>query len=178
MENINNMKDTLVISQLLNEFVQSKGIELESNQLIEAKYDIDGKLHIKNDLFELYVTYFNAYLDGIKITDELTKYGQELFDEYVSELFSCAEILLGRKEKELEIIPDEVLEGMVTIVVTDQEPGEKCNDGGEYGFYTHYKPTLVKGLYRIYTTTTCDFDSCGTGFEEYRFISEEDIENL
>jgi hypothetical protein len=52
------------------------------------------------------------------------------------------------------------------IVFTDVVPGKLCNNGGEYGFYTRYRPIPeYPGIYRVYTETTCDFDACGTGYE-------------
>ena len=44
-------------------------------------------------------------------------------------------------------------------------PGDKSNNGGEYGFYTRYRPIPeYPGIYRVFTETTCDFDACGTGY--------------
>lgn len=58
------------------------------------------------------------------------------------------------------------------IVFTDVVPGEKCNNGGEYGFYTRYSPIQEHpGIYRVYTETTCDFDACGTGYEGIRALT-------
>jgi hypothetical protein len=52
------------------------------------------------------------------------------------------------------------------LVFTDVVPGKKCHNGGEYGFYTRYRPIPeYPGIYRVYTETTCDFDACGTGYE-------------
>lgn len=59
-----------------------------------------------------------------------------------------------------------------TFTECDIEPGEKCHDGGEYGFYTRWEKTSVDGLYRVETYTTCDFDSCGTGYQEYQWVTE------
>jgi len=64
------------------------------------------------------------------------------------------------------------------IVFTIQEPGEKCHDGGEYGFYDHYLSIGIPGWYANYTTTTCDFDPCGTGFEDIVALDRADIEEL
>lgn len=52
------------------------------------------------------------------------------------------------------------------LVFTDVVPGDKSNNGGEYGFYTRYRPIPeYPGIYRVFTETTCDFDACGTGYE-------------
>ncbi len=62
--------------------------------------------------------------------------------------------------------------------VTDVVPGEKCNNGGEYGFYTDYIQTDIPGLYAVETSTTCDFDRCGTGFEGLHWLTLEDYDRI
>ena len=64
------------------------------------------------------------------------------------------------------------------FIVTDVIPGEKCNNGGEYGFYTEYIQTAIPGLYAVETSTTCDFDRCGTGFEGLRWLTLEDYDRI
>jgi len=56
--------------------------------------------------------------------------------------------------------------------VTCEEPGDKCNDGGEYGYYMDFRKTEISGLYDVESWTTCDFDSCGTGFEGFAWLTE------
>nr|DAS84021.1 MAG TPA: hypothetical protein [Caudoviricetes sp.] len=56
--------------------------------------------------------------------------------------------------------------------VTCEEPGDKCNDGGEYGYYMDFRKTEIPGLYDVESWTTCDFDSCGTGFEGFAWLTE------
>ena len=65
-----------------------------------------------------------------------------------------------------------------SFIVTDVIPGEKCNNGGEYGFYTEYIRTTTPGLYAVETSTTCDFDRCGTGFEGLRWLTLEDYDRI
>lgn len=60
----------------------------------------------------------------------------------------------------------------------DVAPGEKSYDGGEYGFYTHLRSTPVKGVYLLYTSCTCGFDSCGTGLKGLLFLSKDDIDGF
>jgi hypothetical protein len=67
------------------------------------------------------------------------------------------------------------------IIFTDTVPGEKCKNGGEYGFYTRYSPIPEHpGIYKVYTETTCDFDPCGTGYatEGIHCLSENDYKEL
>lgn len=65
------------------------------------------------------------------------------------------------------------------IVFVDTVPGARCNNGGEYGFYTRYCPIPEHpGIYRVYTETTCDFDSCGTGYEGIHCLTEDDYKEF
>lgn len=64
------------------------------------------------------------------------------------------------------------------FTIEDIPAGEKCNNGGEYGFYTNYRKTDIDGLYKLSTWTTCDFDACGTGFQGYEFISQDEVKKL
>ena len=65
------------------------------------------------------------------------------------------------------------------ILFTDIVPGAKCRNGGEYGFYTRYCPISDHpGIYRVYTETTCDFDSLGTGYEGIQCLTEKNYKEL
>ena len=67
----------------------------------------------------------------------------------------------------------------VDVVFTDVVPGEKSRDGGEYGFYTRYSPILGHpGIYRVSTETSCDFDSCGTGYQGIRALTVQEYRRL
>lgn len=68
-------------------------------------------------------------------------------------------------------IPECRLAPSVYIKCTDVVPGRRCNNGGEYGFYTHYSPTDIPGVFWKWTSTTCDFDRCGTtGYDGGRYV--------
>lgn len=56
--------------------------------------------------------------------------------------------------------------------ITYEEPGDKCNDEGGYGRYMDFRKTEIPGLYDVESWTTCDFDSCGTGFEGFTWLTE------
>ena len=62
--------------------------------------------------------------------------------------------------------------------IVDTFPGEKGNDGGEYGFYSHYTKTDVPGVYKLETSTTCDFDDCGTGYEGFFVLTNYDVRKM
>ena len=67
----------------------------------------------------------------------------------------------------------------VEIVFTDVVAGEKCHNGGEYGFYTLYSPIPeYPGIYRVWTGTTCDFDACGTGPQGIRALTVREYRRL
>lgn len=65
------------------------------------------------------------------------------------------------------------------IVFTDVVPGDRCNNGGEYGFYTRYSPIPgYPGIYRVSTECTCDFDRCGTGYQGIRALTSREYRRL
>ena len=67
----------------------------------------------------------------------------------------------------------------VDILFTDTVPGEKSRDGGEYGFYTRYSPILGHpGIYRMSTESTCNFDSCGCGYQGIRALTVREYRRL
>ena len=87
----------------------------------------------------------------------------------------------------IEEITDEVMKKFNTAVklprmrhysFTNRVAGRACNNGGEYGFYTDLYPTQVAGIFKVVTSTTCDFDRCGTGQQGFEFFSFEDIERM
>lgn len=83
--------------------------------------------------------------------------------------------------EEASKIPEQRLAPPVYIKCTDVVPGYRCNNGGEYGFYSHYEPTDTPGVFWSWTTTTCDFDRCGTtGYEagEYVVLTKKRMRRL
>ena len=65
------------------------------------------------------------------------------------------------------------------IVFTDVVPGEKHRDGGEYGFYTRYRPIPGHpGIYRVSTECTCEFSACGTGPQGIRALTTREYRRL
>lgn len=61
---------------------------------------------------------------------------------------------------------------------TDDVPGEKCNNGGEYGFYTHLYPSTLPGVFEVVTSTTCDFSTCNTGWKGYGYFTDDDVRQM
>lgn len=97
----------------------------------------------------------------------------ELYRDFAELLHDLKETLFTYKAK-----PEGELYTGSSFIVTDVIPGEKCNNGGEYGFYTEYIQTAMPGLYAMETSTTCDFDRCGTGFEGLRWLTLEDYDRI
>lgn len=97
----------------------------------------------------------------------------ELYRDFAQLLKDLKETLFTYKAK-----PESELYTGNSFIVTDVIPGEKCNNGGEYGFYTEYIQTAIPGLYAVETSTTCDFDRCGTGFEGLRWLTLEDYDRI
>ncbi len=64
------------------------------------------------------------------------------------------------------------------IEFVDVMPGEKSHDGGEYGFYTELRPTRFTNVFQVWTSTSCDFDDCGTGFEGYAYLTRGDLDKM
>lgn len=64
--------------------------------------------------------------------------------------------------------------------LTDVVPGDRCNNGGEYGFYTSLQPTEHPGVFWRWTWTTCDFDRCDTsGYDggEYVVYTQAELDS-
>lgn len=57
------------------------------------------------------------------------------------------------------------------IEITEVIPGERCNNGGEYGFYSEFYPTDVVGVFFWRRTTTSEW-SCGTGPQGYVVLTK------
>lgn len=116
-------------------------------------------------------------------------------NSYDFPVFEALEILREyEKEKEMEILKLEVknlLENGEKLYISnelerirfiDELPGNKSGDGGDYGFFSTYYPTDIEGIYEYYTSTTCEFDTCGTGYEglviltkdRYIYLKEEE----
>lgn len=92
------------------------------------------------------------------------------------------ETKMNRFIEAYKLTSDEAMEMMEWLHVetepfcfTQVVPGEKSSNGGEYGFWEQWIPIpKIPGIYKVYSQTTCDFDSCGTGFEGVRLLTEQD----
>ena len=110
-------------------------------------------------------------------------------DEFDFPIDEAMEMLQGwQREQEIQELKteiDKLLEDRVALYksdelirFTDEVAGSKSSDGGEYGFYSTYYPTSLAGVYDYYTSTTCEFDSCGTGYEGLVVLTQDKYEYL
>ena len=67
-------------------------------------------------------------------------------------------------------VPTHRLAPPIYIKCTDVVPGRRCNNGGEYGFYTHYSPTNIPGVFWQWSSSTCDFDNCGADYDNGKYV--------
>lgn len=144
-----------------------------------------------NELYKLYVYEFiNNVWKGrwmrfkLDLTDDLL---DELHDVVKDIIAAREEALLqaewesackeaaSHSEEELAIFDGEDNEYWKFV---DVLPGEKSNNGGEYGFYSSYYPTERKGVYEYYTSCSCDFDPCGTGRKGFVVLTKDDLARL
>ena len=93
------------------------------------------------------------------LEDLVISCGQKVIDKLICDRPSDSEVYTGKGFR-----------------ITYEEPGNKCSDGGEYGYYTDFRKTDIPGLYDVESWTTCDFDSCGTGFEGFAWLTERSAE--
>lgn len=62
--------------------------------------------------------------------------------------------------------------------VTEVVSGDKCSNGGEYGFSSVFTKTSVPGIYFWERTSTCDFDDCGTGPQGYVVLTNNMVDSI
>ena len=142
----------------------------------------------------LYKIYVYEFLNG-KWRGRWLRFKLDLTDDLLDELHDVVkDIIAAREEASLQAeweaackkaseFPEDVLavfDGNDDEYwkFTDVIPGDKSNNGGEYGFYSSYYPTNVKGVYEWYTSTTCDFDPCGTGRQGFVVLTKDDLGRL
>ena len=143
---------------------------------------------------ELYKIYVYEFLNG-KWRGRWLRFKLDLTDDLLDELHDVIRDIIEAREqallqaewesacKEADSHPEEELavfdgEDNEYWKFVDVLPGEKSNNGGEYGFYSSYYPTERKGVYEYYTSCSCDFDPCGTGREGFVVLTKDDLARL
>ena len=142
-------------------------------------YDSDGKLAFSSGWQDggqimVYHRIPNGWQRGWEYVE-----GQQTFLTQQAEFYD--KVAFDAACEEAAKIPAQRLAPPVYIKCTDVVPGRRCNDGGEYGFYSHYEPTDAPGVFWAWTTTTCDFDRCGTtGYDggEYVVLTKKRMRRL
>lgn len=159
-------------------FIKPGMIVVDKNLAREAF----GIAHIEDDAI---VSYKDADDDYFGIWVKLNgnyKKRERCIASHLSELASdLEEIIASCGQKDIDkLVCDRPSDSEVYtgegFRITYEEPGDKCNDGGEYGYYTDFRKTEIPGLYDVESWTTCDFDSCGTGFEGFAWLTERSAE--
>ena len=64
-----------------------------------------------------------------------------------------------------------------TFEVVEVVAGEKCSNGGEYGFTSIFMRTKVPGVYYWIRETTSEFN-CGTGPQGYVVLTENMVKRI
>ena len=141
-----------------------------------------GIVHLEDDVI---VSYKGAYDDCFGIWAKVEgnyKRLERYIDSHLDELAANLEELIaacGQKDIDKLVCDRPISSDIYTgegFRITYEEPGDKPNDGGEYGYYMDFRKTEIPGLYDVESWTTCDFDSCGTGFECFAWLTERSAE--
>ena len=77
-----------------------------------------------------------------------------------------------------KMTPTEDLYTGDSFTVTEIVPGDKCNNGGEYGFTSVFTKTKVPGIYFWDRETTCDFSPCGTGPQGFVILTNPMVDRI
>ena len=77
-----------------------------------------------------------------------------------------------------KMTPTEDLYTGDSFTVTEIVSGDKCNNGGEYGFASVFTKTKVPGIYFWDRETTCDFSPCGTGPQGFVILTNPMVDRI
>jgi len=175
---INNFLSICVKAEMYEDFHIKPGMVVVKKPLAEVAFRMKN---IASDAIVSYRAEVNSSTYSLWVKKE-DKWERTLANSTFEELSDDLDLLLGScNEAALERIakkPDGEMYTGKGFCVTDQVAGDKCNNGGEYGFYTDYVKTKIPGLYARKTWTTCDFDSCGTGFEGFEWLTVQEVEKI
>ena len=142
-------------------------------------YDSNGKLAFSSgwESGGLIMVYHRTGAASYERRWEYVK-GQQTFLTQQAEFYD--KVAFDAACEEAAKIPEQRLAPPVYIKCTDVVPGHRCNNGGEYGFYSHYAPTDAPGVFWAWSSTTCDFDRCGTGYDygEYVVLTKKRMRRL
>lgn len=161
--------------EIAREFETINGFTVKEGYVIFRDSD-DKTVGISSGWFDRDLIYIYTHQDG-----EWVGSWEDEFDFPVEEALEAIEKYNKQKEMmELKLEVDKLLEDGVSLYVsdepirfTDEVAGSRSSDGGEYGFYSTYYPTSLVGVYELHTSTTCEFDRCGTGYEGLVILSQD-----
>ena len=166
--------------EIAREFETINGFTVKEGYVIFRDSD-DKTVGISSGWFDRDLIYIYTHQDG-----EWVGNWEDEFDFPIDE---AMEMLQGwQREQEIQELKTEIdkllrdgvplYKSDEPIRFTDEVAGSKSSDGGEYGFYSTYYPTDVVGIYEYYTSTTCEFDACGTGYEGLSILTQGKYEYL
>ena len=162
-------------------FVKQGMIVIPNNKVREIfkrnnDSDLIGKYSVLSykDCNGSYILWVRSKSDTFWHTEcvDLNEDCKDILKTELDNVLTTSKEILSLVNSKLKIKPQNLFTGdgfRITLV----EAGEKCNDGGDYGFYMEFRKTDVEGLYEVSSCTTCDFDNCGTGFECYTWLTNE-----
>lgn len=161
-------------------FILQKGMMFMSKDLAE-KIFITEKDEIESDIIVSYVT--EDYIAGVwhytssKTWNKKFLFCRPEFSFLAANIKELFELDLRNVEDLIKNRPENLYtdDG---FKITDVVAGDKCNDGGEYGFYSLFRKTDIGGLYECSSDTTCDFDDCGKGFDCFMWLTPEKVTEL
>lgn len=161
-----------------------------NNNVVPVMKNIDGLLPITEQIMRVMPSNLgyayekmNLIIDNAFIENRLRTLIDEInemrFSAYYTETFeeNAERMLKEFSNKYPEFTP---MDAYVAdkFEICDKAPGEKCWNGGEYGFYSVYNASPVSGVYYVTTYTTCDIDNLGTGFEGVEYVSKDRYKEL
>lgn len=136
-------------------FFVAFGYDFNSRDFVYGWLIFGTNHYLNTNMLRVYQ--FRGFKDAVEESKDLLK--RMAFEKACKEADSKAAqgIRLGALNGELDL--------------TDVVPGDRCNNGGEYGFYTSLQSTEHPGVFWRWTWTTCDFDRCDTtGYEGGEYV--------
>ena len=176
---INNELAVCVKDSKYDDFNVKEGMVIVDKDFANASFERwDGsELEIESDILVSYIDTSGDNFVGWALKNRKWKRIHFNVLNGFEDIGLCIENLIEVRKWDI-LKPNSELYTGEGFTIEDIPAGEKCNNGGEYGFYTDYRKTDIDGLYEVTTWCTCDFDDCGTGFQGYEWMTKEEFENF
>lgn len=148
------------------------------NQIIKVMPSNFGYAYLGYAYEKMNLIIDNAFIEG-RLRTLIDEINEMKFDASYAETFeeNAERMLKEFSNKYSEFAPmDAYMSDKFEIC--NKAPGEKCWNGGEYGFYSIYNASPIPGVYYVTTYTTCDIEDLGTGFEGVEYVSKDRYKEL